>query len=60
MRAKKLDHLLQVKISAVSKRKLDEASERTGINRAELARMSLRWALPKLLSKLPMAEVGNE
>jgi hypothetical protein len=58
MRMKQLDHLLQVKISAVSKKKLDEASERTGINTAELARLCLRMGLPRLMRKLP--EITNE
>ena len=60
MRVKKLDRLLQIKISNSTKRKLDEASEKTGLNTAELTRMSLRWALPRLLDKLPAVEAVTE
>jgi hypothetical protein len=49
---------LQVKISESYQNTLREASEKTGVNVAELARLSLRLGLPKLLAKLP--EVTNE
>jgi hypothetical protein len=58
MRTKKLNRLLQVKISESYQNTLREASEKTGVNVAELARLSLRLGLPKLLAKLP--EVTNE
>jgi hypothetical protein len=58
VRTKKLNRLLQVKISESYQNTLREASEKTGVNVAELARLSLRLGLPKLLAKLP--EVTND
>jgi hypothetical protein len=58
MRTKRLDKLLQIKITESYQNTLREASEKTGVNVAELARLSLRLGLPKLLAKLP--EVTND
>ena len=57
-RLRRFNHLLQIKISDAHSLKLREASVRTGVNMAELARLSLRLGLPKLLAKLP--EVTND
>ena len=58
MRTKRLDKLLQIKITESYQNTLREASVRTGVNMAELARLSMRLGLPRLLAKLP--EVTNE
>ncbi len=60
MRVTRFDHLLQVKITEAHKRKLNEASERIGVNLSEVTRLSLRLRLKRLLDKIPAAEAANE
>jgi predicted transcriptional regulator len=53
MRHRKLDILLQVRVSGDYKRQLDEAAERLQVNSSALARLSLATGLAAIERTLP-------
>lgn len=60
MREKHYSELLQIRLTAKQSSKLREARKRTGLSTADLTRLSLRWALPRLVEKLPTVENDDE
>jgi len=54
--SRKLDHLLQVRITEATRRKLEAARETTGLDSASLTRLALSHGLPRVLRKLTATE----